>query len=41
VPASEPVTAEHMELAKERLILARVTHLDSLAAKLARSGCAG
>jgi hypothetical protein len=34
VPASEPVTAEHMEQAKERLILARATHLDSLAAKL-------
>jgi hypothetical protein len=30
----EPVTAAHMEQAKERLILARVTHLDSLAARL-------
>jgi hypothetical protein len=35
VPAQEPVTTEHMEQAKERLILARATHLDSLAAKLA------
>lgn len=34
VPASEPITAEHVERAKERLILARATHLDSLAAKL-------
>lgn len=30
-----PVTAEHIEEAKERLILARATHLDSLAARLA------
>src|SRR5215468_5592964 len=37
VPAAEPVTAEHMEQAKERLILERATHLDSLAAKLAES----
>ncbi|MFH1466035.1 MAG: ATP-binding protein [Pseudomonadota bacterium] len=29
------VTAEHLEQAKERLILARATHLDSLAARLA------
>jgi hypothetical protein len=29
-----PITAEHMEEAKERLILARATHLDSLVAKL-------
>jgi hypothetical protein len=35
VPAAEPVTAEHVEQAKERLILARATHLDSLAARLA------
>jgi len=35
VPAAEPVTVEHVDQAKERLILARATHLDSLAAKLA------
>jgi ATPase family associated with various cellular activities (AAA) len=35
VPAPEPITVEHMDQAKERLILARATHLDSLAAKLA------
>jgi hypothetical protein len=29
-----PITAEHIEVAKERLILARATHLDSLAARL-------
>jgi hypothetical protein len=34
VPASEPITAAHVEQAKERLILARATHLDSLAHKL-------
>nr|WP_307874436.1 AAA family ATPase [Frankia nepalensis] len=34
VPASETITIEHLEAAKERLILARATHLDSLAAKL-------
>jgi hypothetical protein len=34
VPVSEPVTVEHVDEAKERLILARATHLDSLAAKL-------
>src|SRR5215475_5787494 len=34
VSVSEPITADHMEQAKERLILARATHLDSLAAKL-------
>ena len=34
VPATQPITAEHLEQAKERLILARATHLDSLAAKL-------
>src|SRR5262249_39719509 len=31
---SQPITADHVEQAKERLILARATHLDSLAAKL-------
>ncbi len=30
----EPITVEHVETAKERLILARATHLDSLAHKL-------
>jgi hypothetical protein len=34
VPVSEPITAEHIETAKERLILARATHLDSLVARL-------
>jgi hypothetical protein len=34
VPASEPLTLEHVEVAKERLILARATHLDSLVARL-------
>jgi hypothetical protein len=34
VPAPEPITVEHVELAKERLILARATHLDALAARL-------
>lgn len=34
VPSDKPITAEHMEEAKERLILARATHLDSLAARL-------
>lgn len=34
VPATEPVTLEHVEQAKERLILARATHLDSLVARL-------
>lgn len=29
-----PITAEHVEEAKERLILARATHLDSLSARL-------
>jgi hypothetical protein len=37
VPAGEPVTVDHVEQAKERLILARATHLDSLAAKLNES----
>ncbi|WP_322751152.1 MULTISPECIES: ATP-binding protein [unclassified Frankia] len=35
VPAPEPITVDHLEAAKERLILARATHLDSLAARLA------
>jgi hypothetical protein len=34
MPLTEPVTAEHVDEAKERLILARATHLDSLAARL-------
>jgi hypothetical protein len=34
VPPAEPITAEHVDEAKERLILARRTHLDSLAARL-------
>ncbi|MEV0850623.1 AAA family ATPase [Streptomyces sp. NPDC049954] len=34
VPADTPITAEHVEDARERLILARATHLDSLAARL-------
>jgi hypothetical protein len=34
VAAPEPITAEHIEEAKERLIVARATHLDSLVAKL-------
>jgi AAA domain len=34
VPLTEPVTTEHIDQAKERLILERATHLDSLAAKL-------
>lgn len=37
VPAAEPITVDHLEDAKERLILARATHLDSLAARLAES----
>jgi hypothetical protein len=35
VPASEVITANHVAHAKERLILDRATHLDSLAHKLA------
>jgi len=35
VPTAEPITVDHVETAKERLILARATHLDSLAARLA------
>jgi hypothetical protein len=34
VPPAEPITAAHIEQAKERLILARATHLDSLVARL-------
>jgi hypothetical protein len=34
VPVTEPITVEHLETAKERLILARATHLDSLVARL-------
>ncbi len=34
VPASKAITAEHVDTAKERLILARATHLDSLVDKL-------
>jgi DNA polymerase III delta prime subunit len=32
-----PITAEHIEEAKERLILARATHLDSLVARLSEA----
>lgn len=35
VPLDEPVTAAHVEAAKERIISARPAHLDSLAARLA------
>ena len=34
VPPAETITAAHVERAKERLILARATHLDSLVSKL-------
>jgi hypothetical protein len=34
IPPTVPITAAHVEEAKERLILARATHLDSLAARL-------
>jgi hypothetical protein len=34
VPPSETITIDHIEEAKERLILARATHLDSLVARL-------
>ncbi|GMU41973.1 MAG: hypothetical protein AMXMBFR23_28390 [Chloroflexota bacterium] len=34
VPPAEPIAAAHCEEAKERLILARQTHLDSLVARL-------
>lgn len=35
VPLDEPVTADHVDAAKERIISARPAHLDSLAARLA------
>lgn len=34
VPVSTPITGDQVELAKERWILARATHLDSLVDKL-------
>jgi hypothetical protein len=34
VPPPEPITATHVDQAKERLILARATHLDALVARL-------
>lgn len=34
IPRSQTITMEDVEVAKERLILARATHLDSLASKL-------
>ena len=34
VPTSSPITIDQVEHAKERLVLARATHLDSLASKL-------
>ena len=34
MPPPEPIVREHVDQAKERLILARQTHLDSLASKL-------
>jgi DNA polymerase III delta prime subunit len=34
VPPAEPVTAAHVDTAKERVIYARATHLDSLLARL-------
>jgi hypothetical protein len=34
VPPSEPITAAHFDAAKERVIYARATHLDSLLARL-------
>ena len=34
VPATEPITAAHLSAARERLILSRATHLDSLLARL-------
>ena len=34
IPPSEPITADHVDAAKERVIYARVTHLDSLLARL-------
>lgn len=37
VPPTNPITIEMVEMAKERLILARETHLDSLVARLSES----
>ena len=37
VPVPEPIERDHVDEAKERLILARQTHLDSLASKLHES----
>jgi hypothetical protein len=37
VPVAEAITVDHLEAAKEPLILARATHLDSLAARLSES----
>lgn len=34
IPTSEPITAAHVGTARERLVLARATHLDSLTARL-------
>jgi DNA polymerase III delta prime subunit len=34
IPPSEPITAAHLDTAKERVIHARATHLDSLLARL-------
>ncbi|WP_211359874.1 ATP-binding protein [Actinocorallia herbida] len=34
IPPEDPITAEHVDQARERLIRARATHLDSLVAKL-------
>ncbi len=34
VPLDQPITVDHVDEAKERLILARATHLDSLVARL-------
>ncbi|HBL26962.1 MAG TPA: AAA family ATPase [Acidobacteria bacterium] len=34
IPPPDPITREHAETARERLILARATHLDSLVARL-------
>lgn len=34
VPITEAITGEHLDAAKERLIIARATHLDSLLARL-------
>ncbi|WP_437938551.1 AAA family ATPase [Sorangium sp. So ce341] len=34
VPLAEPITVEHVDQAKERLIVARATHLDSLVHRL-------